>query len=205
MPYVVVSGLPVFLSDDRIARLRCLWVQERRPKSEVLASAIASIRGTPESRDFEAFRRVALERFHRDDPKTFEEEWVNFDLQGPTVDQEAYYVIGDSCALYQRGGIIPMRQDFTTTPLEEIAEEAEFFPAGKTFLLGFESKHYMSLRRPSTWRKSSNVLLTVRTAGIYRIIGTLLDFYVYSTDFMLKLGPTVEVLPSELRPPGSEL
>jgi hypothetical protein len=208
-PFQVVSGLPVFLSNQRYGDLLKLWREERG-----LPEYRQIFRDTPEERDFQQFQLTTLRRLHREDRLTFVSTWVEFDLQGPHVDQEAFPLIGDSCAFHRRGGIVPVRLPLETSDLTEWVEEAEFFPAGRTFLLAFESRNAGLIGGggvPASWtmarrlrhkaelltsRKMTEVLLTIRTAEIYRMVGTLADFTVYSGDFVLRLAENVEIRPS---------
>ncbi|HUP24696.1 MAG TPA: hypothetical protein VNB06_17390, partial [Thermoanaerobaculia bacterium] len=110
-----------------------------------------------------------------------------------------------------RGGIVPVLPDIRGADLPAVVADTESFPAGRTFLLGFEAPNRgLIARTPAHWslarrvrrqvellasRTATTVLLTIRTGEIYRMAGTLADFTVFSRDFVLRLAEDVEVGP----------
>ncbi|MBI4322369.1 MAG: hypothetical protein HY675_28080 [Chloroflexi bacterium] len=197
MPIIRVAGQPVFLSRERDRHLTDLWVAEtgRSTIDKIHAGFIGSEQG----KHLERWRQRHLARLQKENREGFARDWLGFDFRDETAQFEAYYVIGDSCALYQRGGLIPLRLQLRADNLPDVIVEAEYFPAGRTFILGFASRNDWALARPKAWFKMSEIHLTIRTAAIYRIVGKLPDFTVYSTDFMLRLAENVTVMPAEER------
>ena len=194
MPYVLVSGHPVFLSKSRYFRLR-----EQASKDRDAVFRVASlIAGTKAMLEVESRMVTILEAEYSKDPIRFFREWVEFDMEGSEARQEVWYLLYDYCHLYGHTRLTDLRADPEIARLVGDLLSPGYNvdpPMGRVFAL----EHPSQRRKRWLWlgrqERQGTLRVIIDTALVTRLVGSLREFEVFTQGMRLQFGESVAVLP----------
>ena len=192
MAYCVIKGQPVFLHSSLYKEIK-----ERTSKSGMGSLQMTGkVAGTAERR--REAKRVGeivydfLLRQWEGDPLNFHTNWASFDINGEDAVRDVWNLINDYCDYYKLGYLPDMRntvQQMTDDLAGDIYEQSRT-PV-------FALNH---LVKPPNWwsprRMNARIIsLVIVTKNVYRLVGDLKSFSVFTSDFRLNCGPNFGIYP----------
>ncbi|WP_339249086.1 hypothetical protein [Paenibacillus sp. FSL P2-0136] len=185
MPLFVVNKIPLTLTweTDRILREEIYGV------GNVMKSYIVR---SNEKNNTHRLQKKLLHKKYREDPETFIERFVKFDLRGEEACENLWDILYDYCAYYG-SGYPSDKRDIEEQIFDEYNESQFIYPQGKVFYLD----HYapsLSLKGRLLRRKKGMIIRTlIDTRNVVRVIGTVDKFLIIFNDKMIRCSDEFEV------------
>ena len=183
MPYVIISGEPVFIHrtlDKRIS-------EETLTEKDALFRVSSHIRGTAASLERDQLCFAYLEKICQADPIRFRKEWVCFDLQGEDAREDAWDLLYDYSALTRNSRIKDIR-DFASQVVASHSGDDYLYPMGRVFVMEFQ------IILPAPWwerfwkRSTHNVSIMVDANRVQKLVGSLSEFTMMCTGFSARFS-----------------
>ncbi|MFD2878802.1 hypothetical protein ACFTAO_27175 [Paenibacillus rhizoplanae] len=187
MPLFVVNKIPLTLTweTDRILREEIYGV------GNVMKSYI--VRSNEKKITHIDFKKKLLHKKYREDPETFIERFVKFDLRGEEACENLWDILYDYCAYYG-SGYPSDKRDIEERIFDEYNESQFIYPQGKVFYL----YHYapsLSLKEKLLKQKKGIIVRNlIDTRNVMRVVGTLDKFLIMFNDRVIRCSDVFEVL-----------
>ncbi|MFC6650290.1 hypothetical protein [Paenibacillus rhizoplanae] len=186
MPLFVVNKIPLTLTweTDRILREEIYGV------GNVMKSYIVR---SNEKNNTHRLQKKLLHKKYREDPETFIERFVKFDLRGEEACENLWDILYDYCAYYG-SGYPSDKRDIEERIFDEYNESQFIYPQGKVFYL----YHYapsLSLKEKLLKQKKGIIVRNlIDTRNVMRVVGTLDKFLIMFNDRVIRCSDVFEVL-----------
>jgi hypothetical protein len=188
MSYCIINKIPVFLYSSRIKEIQGRALKGRNAMREI-DSIVAR---TKESREVDAFTYEFLSRQYEQDPVNFRINWAAFDITGEEAAREVWDLLHDYCDYYGYGYVSDLRE-FGQQLTDDRGPSK--YPIGQVFALNH-------LVKPAKWwwkytRKTEGrtISVIVFARNVYRLVGDMTNFVVYSKDFRINCGAGIGIYP----------
>jgi len=188
MGYYVINKHPVFLFGPRLHQIS----EEALKDKSSLWEMGALTTGRKEAKEAEELIYKTLKAKHDKDPELFYSEWVRFDISGKEASQSAWTLLYDYCCYYGYAYLSDLR-DFVDKLIDEYEGDSYSYPRGYVFTLN----HFV---KPARWwwkyiykMTGRTIRLIIVTENIYRLVGNMADFTIFSKDFRLKCSQNLEI------------
>jgi hypothetical protein len=184
MPLFIIDKLPVYLTSKNDAILRSeLYGVENITKSYIEGF---------DKNYYKKAKKLLLQKYRTDKDK-FIDEWVRFDLVGEDAKENADYLLYDYCAFHGTGYISEERPDLSKL-LCNYTELGDDFSIKKKLYINHFSAPY-NVRWRLRGKKGVIVRTMIDKEEINRIVGTLQEFLIISSDQVIRCREEFEVFP----------
>lgn len=212
MAWYLVGKWATFLP---VSRYHALNEEALRGKTATWTVS-STIAGTKECVEAHRLRYQTLKRYHDHDRERFHQEWVRLDLAGDDASENVWMLLRAYCACLDCGRLsaaldtlerITWDRHYGRSLVGEAALEPVWSewtrddhspwtqPMGKVFALDH-------IAQPAgwcwPWTPRRTVRIIVVATNVFRLLGELSQFEVFSTDFTLRCATPLEVLPPGL-------
>jgi hypothetical protein len=185
MPYFVIGGEPVFMTNARLGKLRAQLFPSVTDRISSL------IEGHPEAEIFGKRCHEIVAELHQANPNTFRREWVFFDLVDEEARGEIAYLLYDSCHFHRRGHVRDARDVMSKIVAGYMGDDITA-PLGRIFFLECESRrrHWRDI-----FRQTPVMRVIIAVDLVKRITGCLKSFSVVFDRHEIRVGENIEILP----------
>jgi hypothetical protein len=194
MSYCVINGQPVFLH-SALYKLIQEHASKMREAAPPMAGPPADMRES--RRESRRVGRTVYEFLRKQweaDPVHFHTNWASFDINGDGAVRDVWDLLNDYCEYYKHGYLPDLRN-----AVQQLADDFAGGAYEQSKVPVFALNH---LVKPPKWwwkytRKTDGriISLVIVTKNVYRLVGDLKNFAVFTTDFRLNCGPNFGVYP----------
>jgi len=182
MPLFIIDKLPVYLTSKNDALLRLeLYGEENITKSYIDGF---------DRNYYKKAKKLLLQKYQSDKNK-FIDEWIRFDFVGEEAMENADYLLYDYCAYHGTGYISEERPELSKLLCNHTELGDEFSIKKKLYI-----NHY-SAPYNFRWRLRGKKGVIAKTMidkdEIKRIVGTLQEFLIISSDKVIRCREELEV------------
>jgi len=187
MPYYSIKGYKVFLSHSRWLEINRFAMAHKDPQFRVSAA----IAGRPEAREAEELRVQYLNKLCQEDPTTFFQEWVEFDLRGREAQENAWDLLHDYCSFSRVGCLVDIRSEVCGI-FSDYVGDSYAYPMGRVFALRVQASH--SVTSMLRFNPRPSVTLEIDTSQIVSASGMLEEFRLEFRHCYFQCGPRLAVV-----------
>ncbi|OME41444.1 hypothetical protein [Paenibacillus odorifer] len=186
MPLFVVNKIPLTLTWETDRMLR----EEIYGVGNVMKSYIVK---SNDKNNTSRLQKKLLHKKYREDPATFIDRFVKFDLCGEEACENLWDILYDYCAYYGSGYPSDHR-DIEEQLFDEYNGSQFIYPQGKKFYLDYYAPS-LSLKGKFLRHKKGKIIRTlIDTRNVVRVVGTIDKFLIIFNDRMIRCSDTFEVI-----------
>lgn len=191
MGFVMIKGQPVYLTSERMGKLRSAALADKPGKYRVL-SMIGNTKINKEA--WNLLRRCLLAE-QKKDPERFIDEWVCFSLSGEEAQNEITELLRAYCFYHGCAGLHRYSDGISQVIFEDFMGTSFSYPFGKQFWFAHLLRPYSLRWRIITRTKERKIRILIDATKVRRISGSL-DWFTVSCDgFYMQCGKDVSILP----------
>ena len=193
MPYYLIKNIPVFLPKSRYKYL-FYDVLKNKTAEQCIGAMIEGRKESVEA--MELMYQKLFSEFTIDKNK-FMSDWVHFDLQNDEASENVWDLLYDYCNYY---GLAYLRdfRDFNDKLMDDVMGDSFNYPMGDIFELCIPFRY----KKPMTkffsffpFNKKSEIILLINANEVYKLIGELKNFIIYTNNFILKCDNEIKIVP----------